>query len=122
MNREVPVIADPFVDRTFGTGAVKVTPAHDPHDYEVGLRHQLPRITVIDDDGKMTAEAGPYAGLDRFECRKRLVVRLEEEGYLLKVEDYSHNVGHCDRCSTIVEPKISLQWYLRVDIARKARH
>jgi valyl-tRNA synthetase len=119
VGRELPVIGDPFVDRTFGTGAVKVTPAHDPHDYEVGLRHNLPRITVIDDVGKITAEAGPYAGMDRFECRKRLVERLGEEGYLLKVEDYQHNVGHCDRCSTIVEPKISLQWYLRVDSLAK---
>jgi valyl-tRNA synthetase len=119
VNRDLPVIADPFVDRTFGTGAVKVTPAHDPHDYEVGLRHNLPRVTVIDDGGKMTAEAGPYAGMDRFECRKRLVERLAEEGYLLKVEDYQHNVGHCDRCSTIVEPKISLQWYLRVESLAK---
>ena len=114
LQREIPVIADAFVDRSFGTGVVKVTPAHDPHDYEAGLRHKLPRITVIDDDGKMTAAAGPYAGLDRFVCRAKLLERLETEGFLEKTEEYEHNVGHCDRCATVVEPKISLQWYLKV--------
>ena len=114
MNREIPVIADRIVDREFGTGVVKVTPAHDAHDYEAGLRHNLPKVTVIDESGAMTKEAGIYAGMDRFACRHELVGKLSAEGYLLKVEDYEHNVGHCDRCSAVVEPKISLQWYLRV--------
>lgn len=119
MNREIPIIADVFVDREFGTGAVKVTPAHDPHDYDAGVRHGLPKITVIDDAGVMTESAGPYKGMDRFICRKKLVEQLSTEGYLQKTEDYEHNVGHCDRCSTIVEPKISLQWYLKVDTLAK---
>src|SRR5437867_463742 len=114
LQREIPVIADTFVDRSFGTGVVKVTPAHDPQDYEAGLRHKLPRVTVIDDDGKMTAAAGPYAGLDRFACRVKLLERLETEGHLEKTEEYKHNIGQCDRCATVVEPKISLQWYLKV--------
>ena len=114
LHRELPVIADPFVDRTFGTGVVKVTPAHDPHDYQAGLRHALPRIRVIDDDGKMTAEAGPYAGMDRFACREKLIEQLQADGYLAKVEEYEHSVGQCDRCSTVVEPKISIQWFLNV--------
>ncbi len=119
MNREIPVIADNFVDREFGTGVVKVTPAHDAHDYEAGIRHNLPRVTVIDENGLMTEAAGVYQGMDRFTCRHELVERLSAEGYLRKVEDYEHNVGHCDRCSTIVEPKISLQWYLKVETLAK---
>ncbi len=114
IGREIPVIADAFVDREFGTGVVKVTPAHDPNDFEAALRHGLPRITVIDQDARMTAEAGPYAGMDRFACRAELLQRLAAEGHLTKTEDYQHNVGHCDRCTTLVEPKVSLQWYLRV--------
>ncbi len=114
MKREIPVIADSFVDREFGTGVVKVTPAHDAHDYEAGIRHNLPKVTVIDEGGLMTEAAGVYEGMDRFTCRHELVQRLSAEGYLSKVEDYEHNVGHCDRCTTIVEPKISLQWYLKV--------
>jgi len=119
MNREIPVIADSFVDREFGTGVVKVTPAHDPNDYEAGKRHGLDTITVIDDSGHMTESAGAYNGMDRYACRKKLLKQFEEEGILLKTEDYVHNVGHCDRCSTIVEPKISLQWYLKVDSLAK---
>jgi valyl-tRNA synthetase len=119
MNREIPIIADTFVDREFGTGVVKVTPAHDPHDYEAAIRNGLPRVTVIDDSGIMTEAAGSYSGMDRFACRKKLVEQLTAEGYLQKVEDYEHNVGHCDRCSTIVEPKISIQWYLKVDTLAK---
>ena len=119
MNREIPVIADSFVDREFGTGVVKVTPAHDAHDYEAGLRHNLPTVTVIDESGVMTQDAGPYAGMDRFACRRELVEQLAAEGYLLKVEDYQHNVGHCDRCSAVVEPKISLQWYLKIETLAK---
>src|SRR5439155_18376380 len=114
LHRELPVIADAFVDRTFGTGVVKVTPAHDSNDYQVGLRHALPRVRVIDDDGKMTAEAGPYAGMDRFACREKLLEQLQADGYLAKVEDYEHSVGQCDKCSTAVEPKISSQGFLNV--------
>jgi valyl-tRNA synthetase len=121
MNREIPIIADPFVDREFGTGVVKVTPAHDPHDYEAGIRHGLPKVTVIDDGGAMTESAGSYQGMDRFACRRKLIERLSAEGYLQKVEDYEHNVGQCVRCSTIVEPKVSIQWFLKVDtLARPA--
>ncbi len=119
MNREIPIIADSFVDREFGTGAVKVTPAHDPNDYEAGLRHGLQKITVIDDGGIMTEAAGNYKGMDRFACRRKLVEQLSTEGYLLKIEDYENNVGQCDRCSTVVEPKISLQWYLKVETLAK---
>jgi valyl-tRNA synthetase len=121
MNREIPIIADSFVDKEFGTGVVKVTPAHDPNDYEAGIRNGLPKITVIDDSGSMTEAAGMYKGMDRFACRRKLVEQLEAEGYLQKIEDHEHNVGQCDRCSTIVEPKISIQWYLKVDtLARPA--
>jgi len=119
MNREIPIIADGFVDREFGTGVVKVTPAHDANDYEAGLRHGLAKITVIDDAGAMTAAAGEYKGLDRYECRKKLVERLETDGCLEKVDDYEHNVGQCDRCSAVVEPKISMQWYLKVETLAK---
>jgi valyl-tRNA synthetase len=119
LNREIPIIADTFVDREFGTGVVKVTPAHDPNDYEAGKRHGLPKITVIDDSGKMTESAGPFKGMDRFACRQKLVDRLAEEGFLEKIVDYENNVGQCDRCSTIVEPKISIQWYLKVDTLAK---
>ncbi len=119
MNRKIPVIADAFVDREFGTGVVKVTPAHDAQDYEAALRHNLPRVTVIDEDGRMTKEAGAYAGMDRFACRHRLLDQLSAEGYLRKVEDYEHNVGHCDRCQAVVEPKVSMQWYLKVDSLAK---
>jgi valyl-tRNA synthetase len=119
MNREIPIIADAFVDKEFGTGAVKVTPAHDPHDYEAGVRHGLAKVTVIDDAGVMTESAGPYQGMDRFKCRQKLVDRLADEGFLQKTEDYEHNVGHCDRCAAVVEPKISIQWYLKVDTLAK---
>ncbi len=119
LQREIPIIADSFVDREFGTGVVKVTPAHDPNDYEAGKRHGLPKITVIDDSGRMTESAGPFKGMDRFACRKILVEKLTAEGYLDKIEDYEHNVGQCDRCSTVVEPKISIQWYLKVDTLAK---
>ncbi len=119
MNREIPVIADTFVDREFGTGVVKVTPAHDPNDYEAAKRHNLPRITVIDADGRMTAQAGPFAGMDRFVCREKLVQRLASEESLVKIVDHEHNIGHCDRCSTVVEPKISMQWFLKVETLGK---
>jgi valyl-tRNA synthetase len=119
INREIPVIADPMVDMKFGTGVVKVTPAHDPNDYEAGRRHGLMSVTVIDEDGRMTPQAGPYANMDRFDCRKELIARLGVEGLLAKVEDHSHNVGQCDRCSTIVEPKISMQWFVRIESLAK---
>ncbi len=119
LQREIPVIADSFVDREFGTGVVKVTPAHDPNDYEAGIRHGLQKITVIDDSGVMTESAGPFQGMDRFDCRKELVGQLDDRGYLEKIEDYEHNVGHCDRCSSVVEPKISIQWYLKVGTLAK---
>ena len=119
MGREIPIIADAFVDREFGTGAVKVTPAHDPNDYEAGLRHNLQKVTVIDDAGCMTEAAGSYKGMDRFACRRKLVEQLSSEEFLLKVEDHEHSVGQCDRCSTVVEPKISLQWYLKVETLAK---
>ncbi len=119
MNREIPIIADSFVDKEFGTGVVKVTPAHDPQDYEASIRNGLPRITVMDDSGTMTESAGAYKGMDRFACRKKLIEQLSAELYLRKTQDYEHNVGQCDRCSTVVEPKISIQWYLKVDTLAK---
>ncbi|MEJ2109469.1 MAG: valine--tRNA ligase [Acidobacteriota bacterium] len=119
MNREIPVIADSFVDKEFGTGVVKVTPAHDPNDYEAGLRHGLDRVTVIDDSGYMTEEAGEFSGMERYVCRKKLLQKLTNDDVVLKIEDYEHNVGQCDRCSTVVEPKISIQWYLKVDSLAK---
>ena len=119
MNRKIPIIADSFVDREFATGVVKVTPAHDPYDYEVSIRHNLPKINIIDENGVMTPQAGAYSGMDRFECRQKLVEQLSAEGWLVKIEDYEHNVGKCDRCSSVVEPKISIQWYLKVDSLAK---
>ncbi|MFS8641111.1 MAG: valine--tRNA ligase, partial [Symbiobacteriaceae bacterium] len=115
VGREIPVIADAYVDPEFGTGAVKVTPAHDPNDFEMGRRHGLPRVRVIDEHGRMTAEAGErYAGLDRFEARKRVVADLEAGGFLLKVEPHTHAVGHCYRCGTVIEPLVSRQWFIRM--------
>jgi valyl-tRNA synthetase len=112
--REIPVIEDEYVDPEFGTGAVKITPAHDLNDFEVGARHNLPKVQVIDNQAEMTEEAGKYRGLDRWECRKRLVKELDALGYLIKVEDYTHAVGHCYRCSTVIEPMLSKQWFVRM--------
>jgi valyl-tRNA synthetase len=121
MDREIPIILDDLADPEFGSGAVKVTPAHDPNDFEAGRRHNLPKIQVIDENGRMTAEAGPYAGLDRFEARKRVVADLDAAGLLAKIEDYPLNVGKCARCGTIVEPLISTQWFVRTKpLAEKA--
>lgn len=120
LNREIPVIADSYVDTKFGTGAVKITPSHDPNDYEMGLRHNLPEIVVIGKDGVMTEEAGPFAGLERYECRKQIVARLKEEGYLVKMEEHSHAVGHCQRCHNIVEPLVSTQWFVKMQPLVKA--
>ena len=114
MNREIPVIADPAVDREFGTGAVKVTPAHDPNDFEMGRRHKLPEVDVMTEDGRMNANAGAYAGLDRFEARKRIVADLQSQALLVKVEDHTHAVGVCDRCKTVVEPRVSMQWFCKM--------
>ncbi|MBU1055394.1 MAG: valine--tRNA ligase [Proteobacteria bacterium] len=121
INRQIPIIRDTYVDMTFGTGALKVTPAHDPNDFEIGKRHSLPEIKVIDDNGKMTADAGKFEGLDRFECRKAVVKALEEDGLLEKIEPIKHNVGHCYRCKTIIEPNLSKQWFVKVKpLAKKA--
>ena len=112
MNREIPVIADDYVDKEFGTGAVKITPAHDPNDFEVGLRHNLPQIRVMDDNANMNEYAGQYKGLDRYEARKRIIEDLKNLGLLLKTEAHSHNVGTCYRCSTVIEPIMSNQWFV----------
>ena len=114
MEREIPIILDDMADPQFGTGVVKVTPAHDPNDFEAGKRHSLPKIQVIDNEAHMTEEAGPYAGLDRFEARKRIVADLEAKGFLERIEPYKLNVGKCQRCKTIVEPLISTQWFVKM--------
>ncbi|MBW2538658.1 MAG: valine--tRNA ligase [Deltaproteobacteria bacterium] len=121
MNRMIPIIEDNYVDTSFGTGALKITPAHDPNDFEIGKRHDLPNVKVIGDDGIMTADAGRFTGLDRFKCREAVVEALEKEGLLEKVEDYNHNVGHCYRCKTIIEPNLSKQWFVKTGpLAEKA--
>ena len=114
LNREIPVIADDFVDPKFGTGAVKVTPAHDPNDFAMGQRHELQQIDVMNDDGTMNAEAGPYAGMDRFACRENIVEDLKDAGLVEKIEDHDHAVGHCYRCHTMVEPRLSPQWFVKM--------
>ena len=114
-DREIPVIADAYVDKEFGTGCVKITPAHDPNDFEVGKRHNLEEITVINDDATMNHYAGKYEGMDRYECRKALVEDLEKQGLLVKVEPHSHNVGTHDRCGTTVEPMVKQQWFVKMD-------
>ena len=114
MNREIPIIADSYVDMSFGTGAVKVTPAHDINDWEMGQRHHLPSPSVIGFDGCMTEEAGRFKGLDRFEARRRVAEALEQEGSLVKIEPYAHSVGQCYRCDTVIEPLISKQWFVRM--------
>lgn len=114
MNREIPVIADSYVEKDFGTGVVKITPAHDPNDFEVGLRHDLPLIDVMNDNATMNANAGPYEGLDRYEARKRIVDDLEKLGLLEKVKPHVHNVGACYRCNTVIEPKASRQWFVKM--------
>ena len=121
MNREIPIVADEYVELGFGTGAVKMTPAHDPNDFEVGLRHNLETIRVIGDDGKINENGGPYNGMDRYECRAAIIKDLEEQGYLVKTEDYSHNVGTCYRCHNDVEPLISAQWFVKMEpLAKEA--
>ena len=121
VNREIPVVADTYVAREFGTGVVKITPAHDPNDFEVGLRHDLPRINIMNDDGTLNENAGEYKGLDRLEARKLIVERLKEEGYLIKIEDINHAVGVHERCGEVVEPLIKLQWFVKMeDLAKPA--
>ncbi|MGC9502123.1 valine--tRNA ligase [Baaleninema sp.] len=115
MKREIPIIADELVDREFGTGCVKVTPAHDPNDFEMGQRHQLPKINIMNKDGSLNENAGEFQGQDRFEARKNVVKRLEEEGFLVKVEDYSHTVPYSDRGKVPVEPLMSTQWFVKID-------
>lgn len=114
VHREIPIIADEYVEMDFGTGVVKITPAHDPNDFEVGLRHNLPVINVMTDDAKINGDYPKYAGMDRYDARKAIVKDLEEEGALVKIEDYSHNVGTCYRCSTTVEPRVSKQWFVKM--------
>ncbi|MFC1901380.1 valine--tRNA ligase [Chloroflexota bacterium] len=114
VNREIPIVADEAVSTEFGTGAVKITPAHDPVDFEVAQRQGLPLINILNDDVTMNDNAGPYRGMDRFECRRAIVADLEKTGQLVKIEEYSHAVGHCQRCQTIVEPIASLQWYVKI--------
>lgn len=116
LNREIPIIADSFVDRQFGTGAVKLTPAHDPNDFLAAKRNNIPAILVIDGEAKMTEAAGPYAGLDRFEARKRVIEDLTAQGLLIKKEKHQFALAHCDRCNTIVEPLLSLQWFARMSV------
>ncbi|HHV07345.1 MAG TPA: valine--tRNA ligase [Firmicutes bacterium] len=114
VGRRMPIIADYYVDPTFGTGAVKITPSHDPNDFEIGQRHDLKQVTVIGLDGRMTEGAGKFAGLDRYECRRQLVNKLQEGGYLEKIEDLDHAVGHCSRCNTVIEPLLSKQWFVKM--------
>ena len=121
VHREIPIIADSYVDMKFGTGVVKITPAHDPNDFEVGLRHNLAVINVLTDDAKIVDDYPKYAGMDRYEARKAIVEDLKAEGALVEIEDYSHNVGTCYRCHTIVEPRVSLQWFVKMeDLAKPA--
>ena len=115
VGREIPIIADDYVGIDFGTGVVKITPAHDPNDFEVGLRHNLPVINVLTDDAKIVDDYPKYAGMDRYEARKAIVEDLDKEGYLVKVEDHEHNVGTCYRCHTTIEPRVSKQWFVKMD-------
>ena len=115
VNREIPIVADAYVDKEFGTGAVKITPAHDPNDFEVGKRHDLPEINIMNDDGTINENGGRFAGMDRYEARKEIVAQLEKEGYLVRVEPHDHNVGTHDRCHTTVEPLVKKQWFVRME-------
>ena len=115
VGREIPVVADSYVDMEFGTGVVKITPAHDPNDFEVGKRHDLPVLNVLTEDAKIVDDYPEYAGMDRYEARKKIVEDLEKGGYLVEVEDHEHNVGTCYRCGTTVEPRVSLQWFVKMD-------
>ncbi|MFC4804097.1 valine--tRNA ligase [Filifactor villosus] len=114
VNREIPLVADEYVEMDFGTGVVKITPAHDPNDFEVGLRNSLPQIIVMNEDGTMNARAGKYEGMTRYECRKAIVADLEEAGLLVKVKEHEHAIGHCYRCNNVVEPMLSKQWFVKM--------
>jgi valyl-tRNA synthetase len=114
IGREIPVIADAYVERDFGSGAVKITPAHDPNDFEVGKRHDLPQVLVMDESGTMNDQAGPYAGLDRFACRKQLVADLQAQGVLERIEEHVHQVGHSERTGAVIEPYLSTQWFVKM--------
>ncbi|MGB5983915.1 MAG: valine--tRNA ligase [Desulfobacterales bacterium] len=121
MEREIPIIRDTYVDMAFGTGGLKVTPAHDPNDFDIAQRHQLPSVKVIDEEGRMTDQAGRFAGLERYACREAVLAALKEQGLLERVSDYDHSVGHCYRCKTVIEPNLSKQWFVRVkSLAEKA--
>ena len=115
VDREVPIVADHYVEKDFGTGVVKITPAHDPNDFEVGKRHNLPEINIMNDDATINAAGGKFEGMDRYEARKQIVKELDEMGLLVRIEDYTHNVGTHDRCNTVVEPLIKQQWFVRMD-------
>lgn len=115
VGREIPIVADTYVDMEFGTGVVKITPAHDPNDFEVGLRHNLPVINVMDESGVINENGGEYCGLDRLEARKKIVKAMEEQGFLEKIEPIKHNVGSCYRCGTVVEPRVSMQWFVKME-------
>jgi len=119
VGRKIPVFADEYVDPDFGTGAVKVTPAHDPNDFDMGQRHGLEQIVVLNNDATMASNTGKYAGMDRYECRKQLIADLKEQGYLIKIEDHEHAVGHCSRCHTTVEPLVSKQWFVKMESLAK---
>jgi valyl-tRNA synthetase len=122
VGREIPIILDKWVSRDFGTGAVKVTPAHDPNDFALAERHSLPSINIMDDTGHINAEGGAYAGLDRYAARKKIVADLEEQGLLAGIKDHVNNIGHCDRCKTVVEPRLSTQWFIKIQpLADKAK-
>ncbi|MFZ5942749.1 MAG: valine--tRNA ligase [Bacillota bacterium] len=114
VNRIIPVVADTYVDSKFGTGAVKITPAHDPNDFEVAKRHNLPQVAVLDKNAVMNENAGSFKGLDRYECRKQIVKELESKGYLIKIQEHGHAVGHCYRCDTVIEPMVSKQWFVKM--------
>lgn len=114
IGKKIPIVADEYVEKEFGTGCVKITPCHDPNDFEVGKRHDLENVVVIDGNGKMNDNAGKYCGMDRFECREAIVKELDENGFLVKIEEFSHNVAHCYRCGTIVEPLASKQWFVKM--------
>ena len=121
MNRKIPIIQDKYVDMSFGTGALKITPAHDPNDFDIGNRHNLERIKVIDDNGRMTSAAGKFENMDRFQCREAVIEALKKEGLFEKIEPYQHNIGHCYRCNTIIEPNLSKQWFVKTKpLAEKA--
>ena len=128
-DREIPVVADEYVETDFGSGAVKITPAHDPNDFEVGARHGLPILRIMNDDGSLNEQAGAYCGLSREEARRRIVEDLQAQGYMVRIEDYAHNVGHCYRCHQTVEPLVSKQWFVKmaplakpaIDVVRKKK-